>query len=783
MLHYIIEVSLCWSVFYLLYHFWLSRETFFSINRWYLLGSLLLGLCIPLLNLPALAAIASEPLTVVYQAPVIIGADWLEVTVSPESKTVKGLTFWQILADFYWLGFSVAMLRFIFGLTQLYKLYRDAEVIVRQGFKLVQTKQAHLPFSFFNLLFQSKEMRLVEEEEQQIHRHELAHISGWHSIDVLFLELVSIVLWCSPLVYLYRSSLRDVHEFLADAAVLRTTRRKQYSKLLLRQFQSGLQLALANHFIRSQFKNRINMMTKRQSQSEALLKYLLILPALVIAIFLFAKRTALAEEMNLDTEDTIQMDANIQEDSIRKLAEVMPRYPGCEELKSEKEKEACSQKEFLTYIYKNILYPEEARSAGIQGTVIVSFVIDEKGNLQQPEIEKEPGAGLGAEVVRLLKEMPQWRPGQDKGKAVAVQMTLPIKYALENEQKTEKPPVDQYDVMPVFAGCEGLTDPGDIKLCTAKKLQQFIMDNVKYPAEAKELGIEGKVFVQLTIDEKGKIANAEVEREVNGGLEEEALRVIKLMPDWKPALKNGEAVNVKLTIPIHFDLPIEHKAVVVGYGKQSNNEQSPRFPGCEDETDEKGKISCSQKKFLTYVFNTIKYPKAAKDNKVEGTVIASFDVDEKGRIGEVKILRSVGHGTDEEVERVLLNMNDLSEKWIPAQKDGKAIKAKVTLPVKFALSKDQTSKDVAPLPLKLKDFNLSPNPNNGQFRLAFEAEALPIHISVTDATGKVVLEEKLKDFSGRYQGEIELKQKAKGTYFLAIMQEGKGRFNHTFIVQ
>lgn len=780
MIRYIIFVSLCWAVFYGFYQLWLKRETFFAVNRWYLLGSLLLGLCIPLLELPALKGSAAESLSMVYQTPVIIGAEWLEVSVAAENNTASGPSLWLILSWLYILGVVLTFLRFIFGLLQIYRLYRGAEISARPGFKLVRTNRPHLPFSFFNLLFQSRATPFGKEEEQQIHRHELAHISGWHSIDVLLVELIGVVLWCSPMIYLYRRSLRDVHEFLADAAVLKTMRRKQYSKLLLRQFQSGLQLALANHFLRSQFKNRINMMTKKRSRNEALLKYLLILPILAFAVFLFAKRSALTENASWLQKQAAEINHAVS-DSVRQTADIMPQFPGCGEFEIAKEQEACAQKKFLTYIYKGIRYPAAARKAGIQGTVVVRFIIDAEGYLQEPNVQKTPGGGLGEEVVRLLREMPQWIPGQDQGEAVAVQMTLPVKFALEGKNQKESAPAEQYDLMPVFSGCEDLDDPAKIKLCTAKRLTQFMQKHIQYPADAKKLGIEGKVLVQITIDETGKVAKTEIQKSVHNELDMEALRVANLLPDWKPAEKAGKVVSSKITLPITFDLPIEHQAVVIGYKLESKVDAMPRFPGCENSSDEQFKINCSKKSFLSYIFKNVKYPKIAKDRKIEGTVTASFEVDEQGRVGEVKILRSVSREIDAEVERVLLEMNNLPERWTPGRKDGKVVKTQMTIPVKFALNEKESSRDLAPL--ELADFSLSPNPNQGQFQLIFQADALPTFIRVTDGSGKLVLEEKLASFNGRYQGSLRLKQTSGGAYFLSITQEGKKPFTHKFIVQ
>ena len=814
MLRYIIEVSLCWAVFYLLYHFWLQRETFFNINRWYLLGSLILGLLVPLIELPAVAFGASQPLSVVYQAPAMIDYDWLEVAVVPQETTDSPALIWLILSWGYWLGVSLASLRFLYGLGQIGMLYKNGEVISRPGFKLVQTKQAHLPFSFFNLLFQSQEVSLLDEDEHQIHRHELAHISGWHSLDVLLVELIGIALWCSPMVYIYRRSLRDVHEFLADAAVLKTTRKKQYSQLLFRQFQSGLQIALANHFIRSQFKTRIKMMTKRKSRNGALLKYLLVLPVLALALLAFTKRSALAgedtqlpstsAETYIMTADSIYQQVEIMprfagcedidgnegdktscaqkkmfefiysnikypkvahekgvegmvvisfvvnkdgaasdfrivrdigaqcgEEALRAIKgmpqwipgrhkgqpvavemklpirfmlengkktadtyDSKPRYPGCEDLASLEEKENCAQKEFLMSIYKAIKYPKEARAAGIEGVVIVSFTIDEQGQLTNSIIRQEPGGGLGDEVLRILQDMPRWIPGQKDGKAVAVEMTIPVKFRLESDERESKP-AQTYDVMPLFAGCEQLGDVEEQKLCTQKKLTQFLSENIKYPKSAKELGMEGKVIVKLTIDEQGNVRATDLLRKVGGGLDEEALRVVNMLPRWQPAQKDGKAVTTELTLPVAFRLPekdkgalpIKHDEIVVtGYAVPTPDDHRPRFPGCETEADPQTRANCAQKRLLEYIFKNIKYPKAARDAGIEGTVVSSFIVAKDGSIGEIEILRSQGNGMDEEVKRVIQSMNQMGKKWIPGKKAGKTVAMEVTLPVKFALS-------------------------------------------------------------------------------------------------
>lgn len=118
-------------------------------------------------------------------------------------------------------------------------------------------------------------------------------------------------------------------------------------------------------------------------------------------------------------------------DEIWKHVENMPRFPGCEDsgLKK-KEKEHCAQKTMLEFIYSNIKYPHIARENGIEGTVVLQFVVDKDGSINDLKIVKDIGGGCGAEAKRVLKLMPTWIPGNQQGRKVKVQYNIPVKYKL-----------------------------------------------------------------------------------------------------------------------------------------------------------------------------------------------------------------------------------------------------------------------------------------------------------------------------------------------------------------
>jgi len=249
MINYFLKVTICWGLFYLIYTLFLSKETFFKINRWYLLGTLILGLLIPIIPIDLLNLFAKQPTaTVPYISPIVepivvqvqIVDTVLAVQTAKEEIRYSLLLLWLIYA----IGVLVKLTRFGDGLLKIYRLYQAGTVHQKGNYKLVLTKEIHLPFSFFNYLFWSQGTHIEEKDAGTI--------------------------------------------ILADACVLKDTKTKQYGQLLLKQAQSSMQLALASHFLDSQLKKRILMMTRNQSSNQALMKYLSALPLLVLMILVFS---------------------------------------------------------------------------------------------------------------------------------------------------------------------------------------------------------------------------------------------------------------------------------------------------------------------------------------------------------------------------------------------------------------------------------------------------------------------------------------------------------------
>ena len=194
----------------------------------------------------------------------------------------------------------------------------------------------------------------------------------------------------------------------------------------------------------------------------------------------------------------------------------------------------------VAYLKHNLHYPPAEKEKGIQGKVFVGFVIEKDGAVSSVEVKRGIGEECDAEAVRVVKEMPNWEPGKQSGIVVRMAMVLPISF------KIVEPPIDTtiyttVEKMPTFPGGEF-------------KMYEFLAMNIRYPQRARQDGYSGTVYVRFIVEPDGTITNIEVAKGVGGGCSEEAVRVVKMMPNWIPGEAFGKKVRVTYTLPINFRL-------------------------------------------------------------------------------------------------------------------------------------------------------------------------------------------------------------------------------------
>ncbi|HNG90289.1 MAG TPA: M56 family metallopeptidase, partial [Saprospiraceae bacterium] len=323
---------------------------------------------------------------------------WQSVS-APARQWPVGWAWWMV----YGLGAAAAGVRLAWGVARLAKMAQRGEKYRMDGVRVIRTTEAASPFSFLGWVF----VPVADGPPDPLMlAHERAHVRGAHSADVLLMEVLGVLLWFHPLVYVYRRELRTVHEYLADAAASRCTNKKQYGLLLIRQSQPGLALAFVNHSFQSPLKQRLMMLMKQHSAPVRALKYVLVLPLLAFFVLLFQQVPALAQTSPETPTELPDLD-------------VMPSFPGGEQA-------------MMKYLASSIKYPAAARKAKAQGTVLLSLVIEKDGSVSNVQSIKEGlHQDLVDEAIQVVKSMPKWTPGSKAGQVVRVKYTLPIKYKLE----------------------------------------------------------------------------------------------------------------------------------------------------------------------------------------------------------------------------------------------------------------------------------------------------------------------------------------------------------------
>lgn len=268
-------------VFFLIYEVLLKRDTFFEANRHFLLSGLTAAFILPLVTITKYIEV--QPLT-------LEDAGSIQLTAALPG-TGPGFNWTYLIYTIYIIGLVLFCLKFLFQLLSLKGLIKDQGRKREGGYLLVETKNNIAPFSFFHYIFYNPDLYNATELEA-ILRHEKAHCSQWHSIDVMLAHLASIFLWMNPLAWLYKKNIRQNLEFLADASAAKeisSIRAYQYTMLKV----SGVSLCtlITNTFYNSLIKKRIVMLHKSKSDTSNLLKFILVIPLLILFVFIFNVET------------------------------------------------------------------------------------------------------------------------------------------------------------------------------------------------------------------------------------------------------------------------------------------------------------------------------------------------------------------------------------------------------------------------------------------------------------------------------------------------------------
>ena len=459
MINYIIQLLLFQTLFLVVYDLFLQKETFFKWNRIYLLATPILSFMIPLMKLESFQK--SVPQEYIEYLPEVVLNPQVYIENSTPFETLLGIS-----TFIFYVGMGLFAIIFLVKLTKIARLILTNTSIKKANYTLIVLNEKQSAFSFFNYIFINQ--HLMDNKDLQIIQHELIHCKHKHTFDLLYFELLKIVLWFNPMVYVYQKRITLLHEYISDAEVVKETDKNQYFSKLLAETFNVENISFINQFFKhSLIKKRIIMITKEKSQKMKQLKYLLIVPLLLgMIIFSSFKNSAnktleqfpsiikgVLNEDSSPTEITLKENEAVLKsfDTINPveieefpfaIVENAPVFPGCEG--SEAALRTCLQEKIANHVNTNFnsgLGKELGLEPGLK-KVFVMFIIDNKGNITDVK-SRAPHKKLEEEAIRVINLLPKMTPGKHKGKAVGVKYSLPIAFMVEgkaqNTAKTELP--------------------------------------------------------------------------------------------------------------------------------------------------------------------------------------------------------------------------------------------------------------------------------------------------------------------------------------------------------
>lgn len=423
---YLLQVNVGLILFYALYKLVCTRDTFFRSRRFILIVSLVLPFILPFIDVREWLESRDRMIMLThfdYSAvlpEIVVGSEAVET-----GNRVFVLSEW--IGYLYLAGVVALLVRLAVQAFSLYRLIVRMPEKEINGVRVKCLNDPSGPFSFFGWIFMNP-AAVKEDEISEILTHEMAHVKQHHSVDVLLAEMVSICCWMNPFVWLLKREVRLNLEFLADRKVMEAgfaTKSYQYHLLGLAY---NHKYGLSNNFNFSHLKQRIIMMNKKKSNAAGHIKYaLFVLPAFALLVagnISCSQDASQTEDAKEEVVAPVSPEAkeapadSTAKEEVFMVAEQMPEFPG-------------GMKEMLKFLQENVKYPENAMKNNVQGRVIVQFVIEKDGTPTEFKVLRSVDPDLDAEALRVMKAMPKWKPGMQKGQVVRVKFTVPVSFKLQ----------------------------------------------------------------------------------------------------------------------------------------------------------------------------------------------------------------------------------------------------------------------------------------------------------------------------------------------------------------
>ena len=646
-----VTIAVLWLVYRLLFRN--SNRLYF--NRYFLLTSMLLALAMPLLGLLSGLEV---PQMVTLKQSLFNGTLLNEIVVTPDGQpmlpevtvttsTQSHFSLWQVVGGVYLIGVGVMTLLFLFKLGKLIVLIIRSPKRKMSSCTAVFTGREQGSFSFFRYAIFPN-----ENVDPDIMRHEMSHISHHHSWDILFAEVMMILQWFNPFIYLYKKELQSLHEYQADRDVVATgVDKKNYMMLILQQCTAVDFSGMSNNFSLILTKKRIKMITRNEKAKGLWWRLLATLP--VLALLMIANTKVAAQEKKTENVFTIQFgDFELFNDdgTQMQLKDTVVYYEDgtYTKLESSEAVDPFTGELRKTFTVKN--YTAEGMP-----NPNIDFTIREVEKHGDTMMYSMDPFTISGDIVDRLKNKIMTDEDID----------IEVTEVTHVDNDTVFQIVEQ---MPQFPGGE-------------KAMMKYVSENIKYPQEARDKDIDGRVFVSFVVEKDGSIGEVKVMRGIGGGCDEEAARVISAMPKWEPGKQKGKPVRVSYMMPITFKLSDGQPKQPIKKSNESKADMKPDKNGVYQLVEEMPQFPRGEAAMMEYVAQNVVYPQEAREKGISGRVFVSFIVEKDGSISNVELKRGIGGGCDEEAVRVISAM----PRWKPGKMKGEPVRVNYMMPINFRL--------------------------------------------------------------------------------------------------
>lgn len=449
---YIVKSEIILFFLWAYYELVLKKQTAFQLNRIYLLGALLFAVGIPFIHL-SYPFLNKVPPIYFLSYPSINVLEEGGINETSPTALLSGPVLFRYLFYFYLCGVIVFSIRYLNFWIQIFKFSSLLPHKKIQGLYIYLLPESVPAFSLFHHLFFNPQ-GLDKKSKLKIIEHEKVHIRQLHSLDIQISEIICILNWFNPFVWIFKQLILQNHEYLADQKVVQQFQTSNYLQLLVSQNLKG-KAPFRNYFSCSNLKRRVQMITQANSHRYKLFSYVL---SIFLSGILFFSSTSLVigraesgplsavpftenqlfstlfpiEENTTGPVPLIKMIRNGLTESLSLSTPAnSPLIPTqSSDISLSKEKMPQFGEDIIQWINARIQYPEAAQTMGLKGKVYVHFIIDKNGEVKDVTlVRKSPYEIFNTEALRVIKSMPKWKsPGKVNGKPVHVSYTIPINF-------------------------------------------------------------------------------------------------------------------------------------------------------------------------------------------------------------------------------------------------------------------------------------------------------------------------------------------------------------------